>query len=552
MDKDKKVIQFNQDDEFYFELGKKYLQNGELVKSIRSMHTAISKITVRNEILLSSYHLVLAQAYSMVNNLELSNYYYYLCLNDGDLFAQFAFRGLGENFALQKDYMMARFYLNQCINIMENSQLADSAKQKLKQIGKGNTKGFKIVGQEDKLLQEKKLAQAENYMSKGKFEKAIDVLEKIGDYTDQRVRAELALAYFFTNESQKGVELIKTFGEDNILDLCNLLLIYFVEEDKENYAKIKEKLRSYKVEKEEDNFKIGLAFAQTDELTLAKLYMEKFLSQAKHEPELEFLYCLACINNKDYDIAKNKLLDLKSLDPFNNYVFDYYLNMCETKPDQKVEYLFNLPMNKFLEVQNQVKQFLVKKDEDLKQDFLNNKDLFYFIANLPESNVKSLLLLKLAKIECKELNDFFNYILLQNGVKPKLKENLALSRLSLDKVTSISLTRDNFFTKLIIPNKKATKLKSEKLNKATLNCCEFLLTKTATMKINIKNKVIYIERKELPEDEIDENVLSAYLTWTVVSVNKLATLNDVCLYFSVTQAQFYDFIKKYQLADYMQ
>ena len=49
--------------------------------------------------------------------------------------------------------------------------------------------------------------------------------------------------------------------------------------------------------------------------------------------------------------------------------------MCETKPDQKVEYLFNLPMNKFLEVQNQVKHFLVKKDEDLKQDFLTYKVL---------------------------------------------------------------------------------------------------------------------------------------------------------------------------------
>ena len=550
---DKKIIQFNQDDEFYFDLAKKYLQNGEVVKAIKSMHTAISKITVRNELLLSSYHLVLAQAYSMANNLELSNFYYYMCLDDGDIFAQFAFRGLGENFVLKKDYMMARFYLNQCINIMENSQLADSAKQKLKQIGKGNTKGFKVIGRDDnKFLQEKKLSQAENFMSKGKFEKAIDVLEKIGDYTDPRVRAELALAYFFTNESQKGIELIKTFGEDNILDLCNLLLIYYVEEDKENYAKIKEKLRSFKVEKEEDNFKIGLTFAQTDELPLAKLYMEKFLSQAKYESELEFLYCLACINNKDYDIAKNRLLDLKALDPFNNYVFDYYLKMCEEKPDQKVEYLFNVPMNKFLEVQNQVKQFLIKKDEDLKKDFLENKDLFYFIASLPDSNIKSLLLLKLSKIECRELNDYFNYILLQNSVKPKLKENLALSRLSLDKVNFLSLTRDNFYTKLILPNKKATKLKSEKLNKATLNCVEFLLTKTPTMKISIKNKVIYLERKDLPEDEIDENVLSAYLTWTVVSVNKLATLNEVCLYFSVTQEEFYNFMRKYKLLEYME
>ena len=53
------------------------------------------------------------------------------------------------------------------------------------------------------------------------------------------------------------------------------------------------------------------------------------------------------------------------------------------------------------------------------------------------------------------------------------------------------------------------------------------------------------------EDEIDENVLSAYLTWSVVSVNKLATLNNVCLYFSVTQEQFYEFMNKYKLAEYL-
>ena len=72
------------------------------------------------------------------------------------------------------------------------------------------------------------------------------------------------------------------------------------------------------------------------------------------------------------------------------------------------------------------------------------------------------------------------------------------------------------------------------------------------MKINIKNKVIYLERKELPEDEIDVNALSAYLTWTVVSVNKLATLNEVCLYFSVTQEEFYNFMTKYKLMEYME
>ena len=348
----------------------------------------------------------MAQAYAIANNLELSNYYYFACL-DSDIFAQIAFRGLGENFAKQNDNIMARFYLNQCVNLLENSQLAESAKQKLKQIGSTNFKGLRVVGQDEKIYNDKKIAQAAEFMSKGKFEKAIDLLEKYGDFNDSKVRAELSLAYFFVNDTQKGINLIKEFGDDNILDLCNLLLIYYCEGDKDNFAVIKDKLRKFEVKKDEDNFKIGLTFAQTDELDLAKLYMEKFFSKVQYEMELEFLYCLTCINSRDFETAKNKLLDLKTLDPFNNYIYNYYLNLCEKQEECKLEYIFNVPVKEFMQVQNKIKMFLVKKDEDLKEDFLANKDLFYFIASIPESNTKSLLLLKLAGIEGKELNEYF-------------------------------------------------------------------------------------------------------------------------------------------------
>ena len=539
-----KVIQFNQNDEFYFKMGRDYLQEGNIVKSIKYLNKAIEKVKGRNDFLLSSYYLILAQAYAIANNLELSNYYYFACL-DSDIFAQIAFRGLGENFARQNDDIMARFYLNQCVNLLENSQLAASAKQKLQQLAPiKNNKGFRIVGQDDKIYNEKKIAQAAEFMSKGKFEKAIELLEKYGDFNDNKVRAELSLAYFFVNDTQKGIDLIKNYGNDNILDLCNLLLIYYCEGDKENFAKIKDKLRKHEVKKDEDNFKIGLTFAQTGELDLAKLYMEKFLSKVKYEMELEFLYSLACINSNDFETAKNKLLDLKTLDPFNNYIYNYYLGLCEKKEECKLEYIFNVPVKEFMEVQNKIKMYLVKKDEDLKIEFLANKDLFYFIASVPDSNTKSLLLLKLAGIEGKEINEYFKYILLQNNAKIKLKERIVLTRLNLDSVNSISLIRENLYTKILLPNKKATKVISEKLNKASINCVEFLLTKTGTMKVNLKRNIIMIERKDLPET-VDENVLSAYLTWSVVSQTKQATLNDVCLYFSITQADFYSFTETY-------
>ena len=74
-----KVLKFNQDDEFYFNMGKECLQNGEIVKSINYIHKAISALKGKNEFLESSYNLFLAQAYGQIHNFNLSDYYFFTC-----------------------------------------------------------------------------------------------------------------------------------------------------------------------------------------------------------------------------------------------------------------------------------------------------------------------------------------------------------------------------------------------------------------------------------------------------------------------------------------
>lgn len=644
----KLVLNFKQDDEFYFKLGKECLQNGEYFNAIKYLQKAITLIKGDNEFLTASYQLILAQAYALANYTELSNYYYFACL-DCDIFAQIAFRGLGENFAKQNENIVARFYLNQCINLMETSSLAQSAKIKLETLKIKNYKGFKIVGKDGKIYNQAKLEKAEQYMSQGKFDKAIPLFEEFGNLQDEKVRGGLSLAYFFINENKKAMEVIEQYGqENNVLDLCNLLLIYHCENEIEKFEKTKEKLRRLNVKRDEDNFKIGLAFAQINQLDLAKLYMEKFLAVAQPEPELEFLYCLTCINSKDYETANKKLIELKTLDPFKSYFYNYYLNVCKNKNEQDLNYEYCLPAKEFLNVQKKVKEYLLVEDKILMQEFLANQDLFYFIVSLPDSNTKNLLLLKLAKIDDKRLNNFFKYVLLQNEISPTQKEKIALARLSTDVVTNISLVRDRFYTKITIPyvvkrpvedklkveeiqrlidekikqlkeqasqekqqEKVDEEIKSEVLNQtnlndknlsetnlnkteikedktvsqnleqekeekikvfayneenktfrpeekkkqpinpvirnATINCVEFLLVKTGAMNINLKRPVIKLERKISNDDEVNEAVVSAYLSWMVASKQKLARLRDICSFFNITQADFYAFTEKYNL-----
>ena len=86
--------------------------------------------------------------------------------------------------------------------------------------------------------------------------------------------------------------------------MCNLLLIYYCDEDKEAYNKTKQIIRDKQNLQKEEYFKIGLTFAQTEDYDLAKLYMQQFLSTENPEPELKFLYSLLLINKKDFSFSQ--------------------------------------------------------------------------------------------------------------------------------------------------------------------------------------------------------------------------------------------------------
>lgn len=537
----KKVIDFKQDDKFYFKKGNELLAEGNTQKAIVYFQKALNLSKDKNLFLRGSYYLVMAQAYSLLNCLDLSNYYYYCALKN-DVFAQLVFRGLGENLISQNDKLTARFYLNECVNLLENSEVAKSAKARLETIDK-NPKKFKVIGGKEDYYAEK----AGELMSRGKFDEVIDLLENSGNLHDEKTRAELSLAYFFTNNTQKGKDLIENFGNESVFDLCNLLLIYYCDENKEAYNKTKQIIRDKQNLQKEEYFKIGLTFAQTEDYDLAKLYMQQFLSTENPEPELKFLYALLLINKKDFEEAKVILLDLKALDPFNSYVFDYYLNICKSEVvENKLEYIFSVPVSEYLKIQQMLKEFLVLNDNDLLNEFNNNTNLFYFLASLPDSSTKSAIFQKLSKIEDKNLDDFFEYVLLSNTTKNSLKNKIMLNRLSLDNTSLVCVVKDKIFSKIVIPNNIATKHNNENLQKGLMLAVKFFVEQGLILNINLKRVVIKLE-KIICDDKHAPEVLASILVWEYVKQRKLISLNKICKYFEISQEQFYNFLNNYGL-----
>jgi len=538
---EKKVIEFKQDDKFFYRIGNQNFLNGNYECAVKYFLRAVDTSKNKSVITRCGYYLVLAQCYGMLHEFELSNFYYFRAL-ECDAFMQMVMRGLGENFFQMGDDIMSRVYLNKCINFLESSVIAKSAKERLKDFS--TKQKFKVVGKDN--IDDVISSKIDEYMSKGNFEKVIKTLEEKSDFSNAKLRAELSLSYFLVGESEKSVQLLEKYGTDTALDLCNLCLVYNAQGDYENCEKIKLKMRQKEDLTPDEYFKVGLTFAEVGDLEHAKDFIKKFFElTGAREAELHFLYGLVCLNKGDTDEAKEIFIRLKNTHPYSKFLYNFYIELCSKKDREKVEYIFSVPMHEYLMVQRKLKSVLTFSPDELKTFFLQNTDMFYFLAKLGDSNLKSNLFLRLSKIKCDKLNEFFTYILLTNSAKSSLKCEILANRIAYNFSSTISLTKDDFYTKVKTTNMLSLSLTNKNLFEAVLMSVEYLISEFFLTTIDLRRIATKIDKVIKSNSQDNPNVLASFVVWSFVKDKKIVPLSKVCSYFSCSQEEFYRFIEKY-------
>lgn len=533
------VIQFDKDYKFYFKKASSFLNDGKITKAIEYFLRAKEKCRGGEIYIL---HFMLAQAYFFLNNLELSSLYYFLSLKE-DLMTQSAMRGLGENFAVSGDVILARFYLNGCANLGE-TLMGQSAKERLKTLENLQPKFLVLNGD---MSETPAIESARKCMSEGKFEDAISLYEKSGNLNDDDVRSELSLAYFFENNTEKSLEILQKFGSETVSDLCNFLLVYHAKGDQENYDKTLDIIRNKENATDEEKFKIALALAQTRRLSLALVYMEDYLYKNKTDTELEFYYILALINDGQYEKAKRHLINLKKILPFDSYLFDHYIEMCNAGTAVKLDYAYALPVKELSKIQTKIKSYLVLNNQELKNIFLENQKFFYYyFLKTPPTSTKNLLLVKLAGLEGDELNEFFDVILLSENIAPTLKNSIAIKRASLENTMVIAMTKDNVYIKIILPNMQVTRINNIHLHSAVIKSLEYILSELPPVCVTLSKYVIKLERR-IKSDNVRDDILACYLSFDALKNFRITTLNKICRRFKVLQQELYKFLNDYNL-----
>ena len=266
----------------------------------------------------------------------------------------------------------------------------------------------------------------------------------------------------------------------------------------------------------------------------------------KLSASMELSYCQVCIKAGEYEKARLRLIKLKLLNPILTYAYDYYMQKCLNKEQIELDFNLDMPLKEIIRIQKLIKEYLLLTDKKLKKEFLKNEDLFYFISTMPETNTKTLLLLKLSKLEGKPFNIFFKSVLLMNYVKTSTKLKIVKNRMKLESVLNLFFSKDDIIIKIIMHNKKLSEKYSPVLSKSALNCLNFILDETTLDEINLKSIVNFLANLKI-EEKANEEMLSAYLTWSLIGRNHLKTLRSVCNYFNVTQENFYKFMEENNL-----
>jgi tetratricopeptide (TPR) repeat protein len=533
---DNKVIQFKKDAYFYLKKGSDLLFKSPDEKAVQAIDYFFKAKKLSTTERPFWIYFSLAQAYFFVKQLDLSNLYFFMSLRlDGVTGG--TYRGLGENFYLQGDTVLARYYLNECLNIGP-SKVTESAKVRLNIMDEEEPKFTVIEGGTSSNLET-----ARDYMSQGKFEDAVNAYEQADCSSRQDARSELALAYLFSGETDKSINLLTAHGTDSVADLCSLLLCYHASGDSEKYEQTKQLLRSKTLEDDNDKFKIGLTFVQTGSVKLGLTYMQNFLSKIQN-CELEFFYSIALINDHQFERAKRHLITLKKINPLNNYLFNFYLNVCNKQEKISLEYLPTLPLKEQLKVSSKIKNCLVLMPQELKKNFDDNTDFFNYVLQMPSSNTKNLLLLKLAGLSGDNMDEFFDIALLGNFIPTSLKISIAIKRAELDETTAVVLTKDGFYTQIILPNMQVTKINNIHLHSAVLKCVDYMLAELPPLTVSLNEQTIRIERR-LKKDNVRDDILACFLSYETLKKFRLTTLTKICRHFKVLQQEFYKFLSDY-------
>lgn len=548
--KNSTVTPFVRDEIFYFILGRQRYLDRDYLSALKYLTWAKKVLKNGDKALKYGDDLVIGDVYSKLGDYDLSNYHYFSALS-AQFLSQPAYRGLGENFLALGDETLARYYLELCQKINHDNPHAMLASQILAELDSSynvNKRAFTVIqgGKSPKISNEIAINIIDELMEEEEYNDVIELCKQQNNFADNSMRSAIVNSYIATEQYNNAQEILTQFSKNTIDDIGNQLLLSKTINDNGNFNIAMQKLKEYSPKDEEECFKLGVTLASYNEELKAIPYLERYFSAAEYNYDLQLLFAKVCMSAKCYEKARQKLVELKTYNPFQNYILNKYINICVNQKDYKLETLYGYSTKEINDIKAQIKKYLLLDDNSLKKEFVENEDFFYFLLTFNDGSLKNLLLTKLSKLASKHINEFFRCFMLKNCAKTSFKLQLLKNRLSIDSINYFEYVKDNVFCVIMLPNKKILRKFNKTLLNVTIKCAEYIINYTEKPNVDLRYTILKLDNAGVGL-QVDENLICAYIIFSKYSDRKAKSLKNICNHFNVTKEQVYSFVDYFKL-----
>jgi tetratricopeptide (TPR) repeat protein len=422
-----KIIAFERGAEFYFDLGYKYIQRGNLKTALRYIEKSV-QLKPYDSFIQFNYAGLLAE----LGELDRSTEVLVKIVKELDPDYLECYFGLGCNYLQMQKIKKSAEYFSKYLEKDPDGEFAEEAEDLLEMLTMIKDANNNLDDEElEKIYKVEE--EAISHLEKREYDKAAEKFETVVQMLPNAIpaRNNLSLAYYYLGYLDKAIELARevlTYEENNIHANCNLAIFY----NKQGVVSWVEKqiriIKKVNTENEDYLFKIADTYGSLGRHSEAYKTYKKLLTVSTENPVYVHYTALAAFNCRKYR-ESIKLWDKLSKLDSENLLSDYYKKIAENQlnseeSDIKFPYAYQLPREEIKNRLDFIYKFIEMPANECRTMVSQNPhilDILYFGINFDRYFLRKLIYNKLKNDRFIEAESIIRRLMLRNDIENYIK-----------------------------------------------------------------------------------------------------------------------------------
>lgn len=423
------IITFERGPEFYFDLGYKKIQKGNLKSALRYIEKAV-KLKPNDSFLQFNYAGLLAE----LGNVDLSTEILLHIVNELDPDYEECYFGLGCNYLQSQKIKKSVEYFTKYLEKDPEGEFSEEAEDLLEMLNMIKDANNNMDDEElEKIYQIEE--EAINHLEQREYKQAAEKFVQVVELLPNAVpaRNNLSLAYYYLGETQKAIELameVLSYEEHNIHANCNIALFYKKLELQSWVDKQSKVIKKLNTENPEYLYKIADTLGSLGEHKGAYKIYKKLMALEPDKYIYNHFAAIAAYNSERFTESIRYWKKLAALEP-HNLVSEFYIELAQSaieksnreEPIEQLIYIYQLPKE---EINNRlaIAEKFVKGSKESCIEILKSKagaTALYFSICFDKQQIMKLVFEKIKKELLLDSESILRKLLMKPEIEDQIK-----------------------------------------------------------------------------------------------------------------------------------